>query len=237
MNEVLKQLIELTEVDRAIAQLREQLGRYPAMLGRMDESEARQQKTIEEADLVIDASKQERRKAEKEMQILQEQIRKYTVQQAAVKTNKEYQAITHEVEQIRAKIDVWETAGLEQLELEGAGQAKKKSATQQLKKLKDEHEAERRRIEEQVREKQEKLARLTSERERRFAEIPEELQDSYQLLNERAPGTVCASLEGENCGGCHWTLVPHTRQRVQRGDAIVRCEHCRRILYAPESGR
>lgn len=234
MNEVLQQLHNLTEVDFSIAQTREQLARYPAMLDKMAAAEAKQQKTIAEAEAQLDAARHERRKAEKEVQTLQDQIKKYVSQQSAVKTNKEYQAITHEIDQLRVKIDTWETIGLEKLEIEDECLGRKKAAATQLAALEAEHATERRRIEEQMMEKQERIERLTAERQRRFDAIPEEWKELYELLNTRHPGTACVPLEGENCGGCHWTLVPQTRQLVRVGEELVRCEHCRRFLYAKE---
>ena len=187
MNEVLQQLHSLTEVDFSIAQTREQLARYPAMLDKMAAAEAKQQKTITEAEAQLDAARHERRKAEKEVQTLQDQIKKYVSQQSAVKTNKEYQAITHEIDQIRVKIDTWETIGLEKLEIEDECLGRKKAAATQLAALEAEHATERRRIEEQMMEKQERIERLTAERQHRFDAIPEEWKELYELPQHAPP--------------------------------------------------
>lgn len=235
MNDQLRQLISLTEVDHAMAELREQLGRYPAMIAKMDAAEARQQKLITEAEAVLEVARHDRRGAEKELATLREKIRKYGAQQSAVKTNKEYQAITQEIEQTRGKMDEWETLGLEKLEVEERCTAQRKAAADQLAKLKAEYADERQRIETQVREKKEKLQRLTSERNRKFEEVPEEFKQIYDLLNERNPGTACVPLDGENCGGCHWHLFPQMCQLVRRGEEMIRCDHCHRFLYAKNS--
>lgn len=93
MNELLQQLKELTTLDAGLAQTREQLARYPTMLAKLDAAEAAQAKTIAEAEGVMEATQRERRQAEKEVTTLDAQIRKVREHQAAVKTNKEYQAI------------------------------------------------------------------------------------------------------------------------------------------------
>ena len=45
-----------------------------------------------------------------------------------------------------------------------------------------------------------------------------------------------APIAGDHCGVCQWSLVAVTVQHVRAGQEIVRCDHCRRILFA-EAGR
>src|SRR5689334_17210114 len=113
MNEILQELVELTRLDRELTAIREQLAQYPAMTARMDEDEERQRKQIVAAEADLEAARRARRQAEKEILTLQDQTRKLAMQQASVKTNKEYQAMLHEIETVRAKIDDLETEGLE----------------------------------------------------------------------------------------------------------------------------
>lgn len=233
MNELLQQLKELTTLDAGLAQTREQLARYPTMLAKLDAAEAAQAKTIAEAEGVMEATQRERRQAEKEVTTLDAQIRKVREHQAAVKTNKEYQAITSEIEALRGKIDQRETVALEKLEVEEGLLRRKKEAAAALAKIKAENEGERARIQGQIAEKQERQVRLSSERERRVAGLPEDLRETYEFLNQKFPGTAVVPLEGETCGGCHWNLVAQTGQMVRAGRDLVRCEHCHRYLFQP----
>jgi predicted nucleic acid-binding Zn-ribbon protein len=233
MNELLKQLKELTTVDAAFVQTRDQLARYPAMLAKLEAAEAVQRKAIADAEAELETTQRERRQAEKEISTLDEKIRRVHVQQASVKTNKEYQAINAEIEGLKAKIDTWETAALETLDAEEAIQQRKKTAADQLAALQKEHNVERERIQVQSVEKQERLTRLTSERGRKLAELPDELRETYELLNQKFPGSAVVPLEGATCGGCHWTLVAQTCQAVRNGRELIRCEHCHRFLFMP----
>jgi uncharacterized protein len=234
MNDVLRQLVELTGVDQELVKTREQLGHYPAMLARMEAAEAAEQHQIDQMETVLKAARHDRTQAEKEVGALREKIQKYLGQQASLKTNKEYQAMTAEVDQTRAKVDDWETRGLEALEREEASESRRKQARLRLEAMQRDHAAERRRIEEQSTEKQERLSRLQAERLRRLETLPEPQRDQYELLNEHFPGMACAPLEGESCGGCHWHLVAQTCQVVRLGHEMIECDHCRRLLYARE---
>lgn len=233
MNETLQQLKELTTLDATIVQLREQLGRYPAMLAKLDAAEAAARKTIADTEAALEAALRERRQAEKEVATLEAQVRKVHLQQAAVKTNKEYQAITLEIDGLRARIDQWENAGLEKLEAEDNLQRQKKEAALKLESIRREDDAERARIQTQIAEKQERLERLTAERRRMAAALPDDLRESYEQLNQKFPGSAVVPLEGETCGGCHWSLVAQTASSVRGGRELVRCEHCHRWLFQP----
>lgn len=233
MNEQLQQLKELTALDATIVQTREQLARYPVMLGRLDSAEGALLKTIEEAGQRLEVALRERRPVEKEVATLEAQIHRYHDQQAAVKTNKEYQAINQEIEALRTRIDQRETVALEFLEEEESLQKRKKAAAAQLASLKAEHDAERGRIKTQIAEKQERLERLGGERRRNLAGLAEDIREIYELLNQRFQGSAVVPLEGDTCGGCHWSLVAQTCQHVRAGRDLVRCEHCHRYLFQP----
>lgn len=233
MNEQLQPLKELTTLDASLVQLQEQLSRYPAMLARLEAAEAALRKTIAEAGATMESTLRERRQAEKEVATLEAQIRKYHLQQSTVKTNKEYQAITLEIDNLRARIDQWETSGLEKLEAEEAIQHRQKEGAAQLARIQAENDAERERIQTQIKEKTERVERLKGERGRHLATLPDDLRELYEALNQRFPGSAVVPLEGETCGGCHWTLVAQTCQHVRAGRELIRCEHCHRWLFQP----
>jgi predicted nucleic acid-binding Zn-ribbon protein len=233
MNDLLQQLITLTEVDHSIIETRDQLGRSPQQIDRMNAAEIEQRMAIETAEKELEAARHDRRAAEKEMAVQRDKITRYLAQQSTVKTNKEYQANMAEIEAVRGRLDEWETVGLEKLEIEEVSAARIEQARRRLEALVTEYAEERARIENQVREKNERIARLEAERDRRRAALPEEWRDQYDLQNERYPGSVCAPVQGGQCGGCHWQLVPQTRQRVHRGGEIVVCDHCRRFIFEP----
>ena len=234
MHALIEQMLELTRVDREIVQIQEQLKLYPTMIERMDRDETRQKQVIEQAEGELEAARHDRREAEKEMKNLRDKVSKYLGQQSQVKTNKEYQAITHEIDAINAQIDEWETKGLEKLEIEDAAIERRDRTRARLDQVAAEHKAERDRIQTQIVEKRERLDRLTTEQRALFGALPEDRQQPYELLNIQYPGSVCVRIDGDHCGGCHWRLVAQTVQDVRAGTQIVQCNHCRRFLYTTE---
>lgn len=235
MFEALRPLLALCDLDSEAHTLRQQLARYPALLADLAAREAAAKKRIETAKAAHAHARETRRKAELEVKSLREQIQKYLVHQQQARTNKEFDAIKHEIEDVRVKIDAAETLGLESLEAEERTDAEIKAATAALdalgKELKSEHE----RIAGQSAEKQTHLTEGGIERARLLASLPDRLQEEYVLLNQSFPGTALAPLREGCCGGCNFKLVMQRIQEVRRGTDFIHCENCRRFLYDSES--
>lgn len=235
MNPVLPKIVDLTVIDREAQALREQLALYPAMLAELDRLEAAAAAREAEAKERHKAARDVVRKSELDIGTLREQINKYILQQAQVKTNKEYHAITEEIQGVKTKIDALETKGIENVELEEQAQADIKKAQDELAALKKEHGAERDRIARQIADKEARLKELEAEHNARLAELPDELQEPYEILNQSYPGSAAAPVRDGGCGGCNTKLVSQRVLDAKLGERIVRCDNCNRILYDPAS--
>src|SRR5262245_9081297 len=102
---ILQQLKEISDVDALIAQTNEQLALYPKMLGKLLGEEEDHRKKAEASKSKGESARTDRRRAEQEIASLRDRVRKTLAQQGMVKTNKEYEAMTHEIEGLHAKID------------------------------------------------------------------------------------------------------------------------------------
>ncbi len=233
MREIIGKLLELCETDRAIHALNQQLALYPKMLAELSVREESAKKKEAAALDSFNKARESRRKAELEVRGLREKIDKYLGQQAMVKTNKEYAAITHEINGVKAKIEEIDLAGLEALEEEERSEKERQKIAASRKALEDENQTERNRIESQSSDKKKRLAQLQAERAQKAEFIPSDTLEVYDLLNERHPGTALTKIESGCCGGCGMTLIRQIAFDLRKAEKLVRCEGCSRILYDP----
>lgn len=233
MRDFLPQLIDLCELDRSIHELRQQLHLYPGMLKELDAKEKQVKREIEAIQERHKRSREGRRQAELDADSLREKIRKYKIQQGQVKTNRELEAIVHEIEALEAKIDGLDTFGLESLEAEERAQAQLGETDERRRKLVEENDRERARISEQTERKRRELASLQQEQAQRLARLPEDIRDLYELLNQKYPGSAIVPVKDGACGGCSMALVRPRITEVRRADRPVRCDNCTRLLYDP----
>ena len=63
------------------------------------------------------------------------------------------------------------------------------------------------------------------------AKADEHLLAVYQRLLRNKKDRVIVPVENRTCSGCHVGITIQQENLVRKGDAIVHCEHCSRILY------
>ncbi|MBZ4686820.1 MAG: uncharacterized protein PWQ96_1321 [Clostridia bacterium] len=81
---------------------------------------------------------------------------------------------------------------------------------------------------------QEKLNQLAEKHKALKAEIDSKLIEKYKKMFERFGNTVIARMEGNRCSGCHMELSISLQDQVRKGESLVKCENCDRILYKGE---
>jgi len=79
---------------------------------------------------------------------------------------------------------------------------------------------------------QEKLNQLAKRHKEIKEKIDAKLLEEYKKMHGRFGDTVVARLTGSRCGGCHMELSILLRDQVRKGESLVKCENCGRILYA-----
>ncbi len=74
-------------------------------------------------------------------------------------------------------------------------------------------------------------ATLDAERAAAWAALDAEAQALYDALRTKKKGQVVALLEGTNCGLCGVAQTSRVVQQVRRGNGLVRCSGCDRVLF------
>src|SRR5215208_5189081 len=115
MSPDLDRLIKLQHLDNQIADARQRIAAHPQ---RLADTEAR----LNEAKALLDSAKKRlsdnqeaRRTLEKEAAVYQGRLSKFKDQQAAVKTNREYQALGHEIETAQQELGSVEEKMIERM--------------------------------------------------------------------------------------------------------------------------
>lgn len=67
-----------------------------------------------------------------------------------------------------------------------------------------------------------------------FAQLPGRLAAVYDRLAQRSrDGIAVAEVVNSSCSACNMSLRPQMMLNVKKGDEIVTCENCARILFMP----
>jgi hypothetical protein len=228
----LERLIELQRLDSAIADARARIGAHPT---RLAAAEARLAEAIELLDALkqrLKASHAARGDAEKNASLFQNRLTKFKEQLSAVKTNREFTAMQHEIETAQAELGTAEEKVLERMMESDVIAADIKAAEGALTTLRKAIEAEKAALGKELEGAEQDLARALGLRAQLVTSIePRTMAIFDQVARARKGVAMCVATRDGLCSVCHVRLRPPVFQQVRQNSTVVQCESCQRILY------
>ena len=233
--EKLKQLYELQLIDSEIDEISILKGELPMEvkdledeIAGLDTRKGRLQSNIEH----LEGELAKHRANIKEAEAL---IAKYEKQMDNVKNNREYDALSKELEMQRLEIQLSEKRGREAGNQISAKKETLKNTDARLK-SKEEALAEKKVELEKIIEKTEKEeAKLKKQSEKAQKGIEERLMKSYRKLRGAyRNGVAVATVQRNACGGCFNKVPPQVQLEISGRKKIIACEHCGRILVGDD---
>lgn len=220
-------------LDEACATHRAALARFPEQRARLERRVADEKAALEAHALRVAEALKQRRAFEQEIEGLTTQERKFLSQQPAVKTNAEYQALSHEIALVRGKRSDAETQVLLRFEEEERLAAEKGPLQAALKGA----EAERgERLAVLAREEdaaRAELDALDARRAEALAGLGAATRARYERVHASRDGRAVVPILKGACGGCFRGQPPQMLQEARRRDRVLVCEGCGRLLVMP----
>lgn len=162
-------------------------------------------------------------------------IKKYTKQLDDVKNNREFDALTKELEMQKLEIQLAEKKAREINDKVTAKNTVIKEAKEKLKAKKANLDIKKDELKSIIAktEKEEKALRKSSSAAE--AVIDERLLKAYhRIRNNYRNGLALVAIERDACGGCFNQIPPQIQLEVSQRKKIIACEHCGRILVDSE---
>lgn len=162
-------------------------------------------------------------------------ISKYTKQQDNVKNNREFDALTKEMELQKLEVQLSE----KRIKENGVKQDAKKEAIEETKSKIAEKEkalkAKNKELEKIISETDKEEKELSVKSKAASQKIDERLLSAYQRIRKAyRNGLAVVSVERDACGGCYAQVPPQLQMEILQRKKIILCEHCGRILVAPQ---
>ncbi len=230
----LKILYQFQQIDDQLDELEELRGDLPNAVRELEDQinslkEDTSSKEKEQKD-----SLKKREKNEDEIEKQKENQKKFKAQLYQVRNNKEYDALTKEIDHTDDLIS--------KLEAENDGLADlSKSLTHQIEdikpklfELKDELKAKEADLKEIVKANEKEEAKLLKERKKIEGEVKKPDLSAYKRIRKAKRGKAVSTIKRSACSGCH-NIVPSQRQlEIRRNNRLFFCEYCGRILVSAE---
>jgi uncharacterized protein len=227
----LQYLIRLQELDSAAERSRKRIADIPAVQQSLEARSAARAAEVQAIKDRIAATGATRRDIEKDVAGVQTRLSKYKEQLMAVKTNKEYTAMQHEIATAEALVRSQEDRLLDLMEIGEKEGAELKAAEAAMKSEQADIARQQQELDAERGTQEAELQRLSSERETVAAQVSREAMAIYVRVAHGRRGIALAEAKDGLCSVCHVRMRPQTFNEVRRNDGIHQCESCTRILY------
>jgi len=235
VNPDLRNLIALQDLELKITGLQKQVTDIPELILGFDKELHR---IREEYEKLVARSKElvnNRRILEGQADLSRSKLSRLKDQLMAVKTNKEYTAMLHEIQMAEGQIRLEEDKILEIMEEMENKETDLKGAEQEMKKKSAE-------LQECIRKANDSepllaadLERLREEKTEMESRIGADLLFRYHRIADARKGIALAEAKDELCSACHVRIRPQMYAELLRTNNIHVCDSCSRILFFREN--
>ena len=231
MHSDLKLMIRLQEIDNRLADLTREITALPKHIAEIEKKLVSHERKLEADRAALAANQKERKKCEGDIQMQEQKITKLKDQMLQAKTNEQYRAFQHEIEFCEKEIRKSEDRILELMSESEPLDLNVKAAEGALKKERVQVEAEKQQARERTAVDEKAAHELNQERSGISAQVTPATVQLYERVRKARRGIGVAEAVEGRCSACQMALRPQFAQELKRGDKIMSCESCQRILY------
>lgn len=234
MNEQLRFLIELQEIDTIILSIADKIESLPAKLEQFKSPFKEANSSLQRARAQCEALIKNRKNKELEADELQEKINKLKSKTKEIKTNKEYEAFLKEIEGFekeKFKIEDEILSMMESLETLTKNLQKEEV---RVKKIEEELKHQEKAIEEEKAKHHAEMEMYKTKRKEFVAVIESDIYEQYMNLLKRSGGVAVVQTRNEICLGCNTNIPPQQYNDIKKNENIFTCYYCKRFLYYKE---
>ena len=235
MNDAIKSLLSLQERDLDLDRLRAELSAIPGKISQLKADIQAAKSALEEAKKDSNQLQMDKKQKELDLDAQETAIRKHSTELNAVKSNDAYRALLGEIEKAKKEKSALEDQILQIMEQADQAarvwkekEAASKAGEAAIQKQISDWETKQKELE-QI------LAGKEAERDQVFSGLPKNLGESYKKLRSGYRGAAVVPIRKEQCSGCHMKVSQNLINEVRRGQKLMACESCSRIVYLEEA--
>ncbi|MBP1691176.1 MAG: Zn-ribbon protein [Bacteroidetes bacterium] len=234
MKTKLQYLYALQLIDTNLDELLQQKGDLPAEVQKLEKDLADQRQHHDAVEQAMRQAFTQRDNADSEIVGLRQRLEKYKSQQFAVRSNREYDALTREMDGASEAITRLEKE-MEQLEAQAT------NARTELAEIDLRIEAAKVHLEEK-RVALAEISKLTEdeelhfqhERQKAVTRISKQDLAAYERIRKAKKGMAVVPVKKGACGGCYNRVPPQKLLELRQNERMYTCERCGRIIVSDE---
>jgi uncharacterized protein len=233
VNDELQVLWALRDLDERLVVLHAALRRFPAQRQAVEQRLVGDRSRLDVLKKELGDYQVKRRQLEKDIEVMVAEERKYQGQLPLVKKNEEYTALLHEIAGVKAKRSDRETELLVLMDEEERRAHEKPAQEKALAALEAEASGRLATIAAEEQRERDQVAGLDGERATLVVRLPAGTRTRYERIRASKDGRAVVPIQKGACGGCYRGQPPQMLQEARRGDRLLVCDGCGRLLIWP----
>lgn len=229
--EQIEQLVVLQKVDSEMITLEQVLEEAPKQLQSLKEKKdyLEQQKAVIQDK--VDVLMEQKTRLENEIENDAQKVKKSKNKLMMVENTKEYHAMMREMDSMEKmnRLREEERANImaDLSDLEG----RRDALQQDIDGLAETISAQQSTLDEELAEKRARLNVLAKDKKKASEAVPAPILTRYNFIRDRIPNPVIVPVSEGVCQGCHVVIPPQTFIDLQKGEQILSCPNCLRIIF------
>lgn len=237
MKEEMKLLIALQDVDARMDLILTQKQEGPKKIKRLEQRLVELEARLTEEKAQMEAVIRERRETERTIDDLDNKLKKANIKLSSIKSNKEYLAALKEIDDLKHNKFILEEKVISIMEQMEALETSCAASREKAGEMRREFEMDRDAVISSLKALDHDLRAVEQERGSLAMAVDPGLLKRYDTLRERKGGIAVSPVVHGVCQTCHMRIPPQEFNELIRGDKLMTCPNCSRMIYWREEDK
>ena len=231
MQQQLEMLLKLQVIDYDLGELERSKEYLPDMMENLKKEMAEAKLKFDVCEQDLEEATLKQKSLELEIKTKEEELQKYQQQMMSIKTNKEYDALVAEIDNIKAVVSNAETELIEKIDLIASLTENIDEYKTKLEQITDNNAKQLAVLQHKIDSIGDKVSTKVSERDLVTGNVPRPILSIYNRVRKGKGGSVVVAVKKRACGACYKALTPKKVQEIRKADKILTCDNCGRMLF------
>ncbi len=237
VEEKLQQLWDLQQIDTKIDKIQILKGELPMEVKELEDEVEGLRTRLQNSESEAVEMEEEIKNRKNAKALAKELITRYEKQQDNVKNNREYDALSKEIELQKLEIQLCDKKIADATVKIESKQAVLEETEKNIKEREKNLKNKKKELEKIIEETELEEKELQKESEKQAKKVEERLLKAYtRIRGAYKNGLAVVAVLRDACGGCYAKIPPQRQLEIRQRKRIITCEHCGRILLAWENG-
>jgi len=227
-------LYQLQLIDDQLDELEELRGDLPLAVNELTSKINGIQEQIDAKDNLKNESLEKRKFNDSEIDRLKTNLKKFKSQLTQVRNNKEYNALTKEIDHTEETIDTLTNENIALEDLVEKIKIETSDLIPQIEELQKEFAEKEDKLKKIIKANEKEETKLVEKRNKTVEQVKKNDYNTYMRIRKALGGKAIVSVNRSACSGCHNIVPPQRQIEIRQSKRLFTCESCGRLLVSSE---